>query len=284
MKLLSVEALMASPWPTAARRVLPASSPEVAGTALWGPVMSWCLLQMVAEAVDGDNIQRTAGDLFDRFRLREPLAQAFQGMGLEGEEGWRAAARVKLLLLMESGAGRETPSAKEKSDSKLAAAAEALASEAFSAASPATSQPIPPSMWQDPDVRWLTGFNEADGHSYVNREQYEQLLWWLALPELLKLANMAAPTRAAAADIKRSIDGAMAAMKKAGYRVDLLLKGERPAPADQPDAMAMKITAMGSKPGQNAPMPSPEELEPEEPVNTRPAGPGIDPEGPPEDH
>jgi hypothetical protein len=76
----------------------------------------------------------------------------------------------------------------------------------------------------------------------------------------------------------------MAAMKKAGYRVDLLLKGERPAPADQPDAMAMKITAMGSKPGQNAPMPSPEELEPEEPVNTRPAGPGIDPEGPPEDH
>ncbi|HEY3628222.1 MAG TPA: alpha-amylase family glycosyl hydrolase [Terracidiphilus sp.] len=284
MKLLSVEALMASPWPTAARRVLPASSPEVEGTALWGPVMSWCLLQMVAEAVDGANIQRTAGDLFDRFRLREPLAQAFQGMGLEGEEGWRAAARVKLLLLMESGAGRETPSAKEKSDSKLAAAAEALASEAFSAASPATSQPIPPSMWQDPDVRWLTGFNEADGHSYVNREQYEQLLWWLALPELLKLANMAAPTRAAAADIKRSIDGAMAAMKKAGYRVDLLLKGERPAPADQPDAMAMKITAMGSKPGQNAPMPSPEELEPEEPVNTRPAGPGIDPEGPPEDH
>ena len=40
---------------------------------------------------------------------------------------------------------------------------------------------------------------------------------------------------------------------------------------------------MGSKPGVNAPMPTPEELEPEEPVNTRPSGPGVDPEGPPED-
>ena len=64
---------------------------------------------------------------------------------------------------------------------------------------------IPAALWQDPDVRWLTGYNEAEGHAYVNREQYEELLWWLALPELLKVANMAAPTRAAAAAINRSI-------------------------------------------------------------------------------
>src|SRR4051794_1229735 len=46
MRMLSVESLMPSPWSAAARRVLPASSPEVAGTALWGPVLSWCLLEI----------------------------------------------------------------------------------------------------------------------------------------------------------------------------------------------------------------------------------------------
>jgi len=44
----------------------------------------------------------------------------------------------------------------------------------------------------------------------------------------------------------------------------------------------MKTRALGSKPGENAPMPDPENLEPEEPVHSRLAGPGSDLEGPPE--
>jgi hypothetical protein len=133
-------------------------------------------------------------------------------------------------------------------------------------------------------VRWLTGYNEAEGHAYVVREQYEELLWWLALPELLKLANMTAPPRASAAAISRAIQDEMKAIEKAGYRVDVLLRGEKAGALDQPDATAMKTRAVGSKPGENAPLPLPEDLEPEEPVNTRPSGPGADPEGPPEDY
>ena len=74
----------------------------------------------------------------------------------------------------------------------------------------------------------------------------------------------------------------MQAIEKAGYRVDVLLRGAKPGALEQPDATTLKATALGSKPGENAPMPSPEELEPEEPVHSRPSGPGIDPEGPPE--
>jgi glycosidase len=279
LRLLSVEALMPSPWPVAARRVLPASSPEVPATALWGPVMSWCLLQILAEAVDGENIPHTALDIFDRLRLREPLAQAFDAIGLEGEEGWRAAARLKILLLIESGG-------EAAAEDKQTEAAEALAAEAMSVA-PARplvgASRISASLWQDPDVRWLTGYNEAGGYSYVNREQYEELLWWLALPELLKVAGMAAPTRSSAAAIHRSNADAVVAVEKAGYRVDLLLKGVQPASSGQPDATAMKTTAVSSKPGVNAPVPKPEELQPEEPVNARGAGPGVDPEGPPDE-
>ena len=150
--------------------------------------MSWCLLEVMAEAIDGDNLKQTALELFDRLRLRTPLAEAFQATGLEGEEGWRAAARLKILLMVEAGAGKQPvaqQTAAAKSDSnKLSRAAEALAAEATSStptAKPSDASRIPASFWQDPDVRWLTGYNEAEGHSYVNREQYEELLWWLAV-------------------------------------------------------------------------------------------------------
>jgi hypothetical protein len=218
-------------------------------------------------------------------------------MGLEGEEGWRTAARVKILLLMESEAGKAVETAPRLPDSdqpagasrKLTQAAEALASEAASAAGAATraSAPvsrIPAALWSDPDVRWLTGYNEAEGHAYVVRERYEELLWWLSLPELIKLANVPVPTRAAASAISRTIEEEIAAMERAGYRVDVLLQGDKQETLDQPDATTLKTTVLGRKPGENAPMPSPEDLEPEEPVNTRPAGPGMDAEGPPEDY
>ena len=211
MRLLAVEALIPAPWSAAARRVLPNSSPDVPATALWGPVMSWCLLQTLALAIDEDHVERTALDLFDRLRLREPLAQAFQALGMEGERGWRAAARLKILLMIEAGVGAEAqpqPKAATPAASKLDVAAQALVSEAVSASpapAPTEAKPgdadgvtgaksvIPAALWKDPDVRWLTGFNEADGHTYVIREPYEELLWWLSLPSLLKLANMSCP-------------------------------------------------------------------------------------------
>ncbi len=279
LRLASVEALMPGPWPAAARRVLPAYSPQVAATALWGPVMSWCLLQVLADGLDGKPVARTALDLFDRLRLREPLAQGFQAMGMEGEEGWRAAARVKVLLMVESGAGRIEDSATKSTTSKAAEAREAEA--ASVAPDPGFRSRIPAALWQDPDVRWLTGYNEVGGHGYVVRERYEELLWWLSLPELLKLARTAAPTRAAAVPVSNGIAEEMRAIEKAGYRVDMLAGGGKPGALDRPDAAAMKTTAIESRPGEKAPMPLPEDLEPEEPVTTRPAGAGSDPEGPP---
>ena len=50
---------------------------------------------------------RVALDLFDRLRLREPFAQAFAALGFEGEEGWRVAARIKVVLLSGAGVGQE---------------------------------------------------------------------------------------------------------------------------------------------------------------------------------
>jgi hypothetical protein len=78
-------------------------------------------------------------------------------------------------------------------------------------------------LWLDADLRWLTGVHEAEGHDYLVRESYEELLWWLQLPLLLRLAGEAAPSRAVLQAINKGIEEALTAAEAAGYRVDLLL-------------------------------------------------------------
>ena len=92
-------------------------------------------------------------------------------------------------------------------------------------------------LWLDPDVRWLTGVHEAEGHFYLVRERYEELLWWLQMPPLLRLAGEAAPSRAAIVEMSKTIEEALASAEAAGYRVNKLLglndiegTGNEPAP------------------------------------------------------
>jgi hypothetical protein len=86
---------------------------------------------------------------------------------------------------------------------------------------------LSPALWHDPDVRWLTGVHEAEGREYLLRERYEELLWWLLMPSLLRLADETAPSlmaanRAAVQAMSDTIEGALAAAEAVGYRVDLL--------------------------------------------------------------
>jgi hypothetical protein len=106
MRIPAVEALFPAPWTVAARRMLPSPSPQLTATAMWGPVLGWCALELLAESIDAEKPERVALDLFDRLRLREPFAQAFAALGFEGEEGWRVAARVKVGLLTGAGVGK----------------------------------------------------------------------------------------------------------------------------------------------------------------------------------
>jgi glycosidase len=211
MRVPAIEALFPAPWTVAARRMLPSPSPQLTATAMWGPVLGWCALELLAESIDAENPERVALDLFDRLRLREPFAQALTALGFEGEEGWRAAARVKVGLLSWAGAGK--PEEASEAIEPAAVRGERVA--------------LSPALWLDPDVRWLTGVHEAEGHDYLVRERYEELLWWLQLPSLLRLAGETAPSQAAAnraavRTMSKTIDEALAAAEAAGYRVDLL--------------------------------------------------------------
>jgi glycosidase len=254
MRLPMTESCFAKPWSTAARRVLPSGSPLHAATALWGPVLAWCALTVLARALDAEKAENATLDAFDRLRLREPLAQAFSAHGVESEEGWRSSARIKVLLLVENGAREnDEKTIATKTDPAEESKAEAVITgherEVFDA-----------KLWRDPDVRWLAGVHEAEGKSYLVREPYEELLWWLKLPELLRLAAETTPKKAAAEEIGGDVAKALDEAATAGYRLDVLTgEGVKPAyPASDAKAETKVASVAVDLPGKEQTEEAPE--------------------------
>jgi hypothetical protein len=142
--------------------VLPSSTPQLHPSAIWGPVLACSVLESLAETIGGEDPAATALALFDRLRLRAPLARAFTVAGGSTEDGWRAAARVRLAFL------RQT-----------LAAAKPLNADSFAG--------FPYSFWDDDDARWLLHVHQVSGEWYFNKELHQELLWWGQLPDLLAL-------------------------------------------------------------------------------------------------
>jgi glycosidase len=288
-RLPAIEHLFAAKWNAPAARVLPSDHPQVPSTALWGPVLAWCALEVLAQAIDPENRDQVAVDLFERLRLREPLAQAFHALGLEGEDGWRAAARVKALLLVQKEKGATAKAKPVPAAPQATPVAEETDTQG-NAGKPQAEEPavyaliVPRDLWGDPDVCWLTGAHVAEKHTYLLREAYEALLWWLTLPQLLRVAESPAPQRSEAAKLAEEVNAALGAIESAGYRLDSVLEPakksveEKPIPEPQAEKEAPAIVPEAAGEAD----PDAEEPEAQEPVTAKPVGP-KDPEGPPEE-
>ena len=158
------------------------------------------MIQGMAEAVAEKDSAATALTLFDRLRLREPLARAFSGGGEITEDGWRAAARVRLAFLFQ----------------KLISAKPTKAEEAFAG--------FPRALWDDDDARWLLKVHESTGEWYFNKELHQQILWWAQLPDLLRLAapdeaGKKTRQRPSIKVIEERLEEASEQAEEAGYRV-----------------------------------------------------------------
>jgi hypothetical protein len=164
--------LLVSAFPEAlqpsASAVLPSSDPAVYSAQTWAPVLAWLVFQTLPR-----NLSPIA--VFDKLNLRWALAETFSSAGLKGEMAWKAAAQVCVLLRFTA----TTPG-------------DVLRSSAF---------------WNDPDVRWLAGVNNAGGIEYINQERFEELLCWIELPRLLETG---ASTEVALEDVVRATSDAAA--------------------------------------------------------------------------
>jgi Alpha amylase, catalytic domain len=165
--LPALEAEFAEPWSSEAKRVLPSTNPEIHTSEIWGPVLAYALLQAMAQATGDKDTASTALALFDRLRLREPLARAFSA-GVEiHEDGWRGAARVRLAYLAQTLASAKTT--------------KATVADSFAG--------LPRGLWDDDNARWLLQLHEVAGTWYFNKELHEQMVWWMQLPGLLQLGG-----------------------------------------------------------------------------------------------
>jgi glycosidase len=230
MRIPGLESYFAAPWSAGARRVLPSRSPQLTATAMWGPVLSWCVLELLAESIDEKHPERAAVDVFDRLRLRQPLGTAFAALGFEAEENWRVAARIKVALLVGSGVltEDEKPVAEKAEATPGPSPTKPDDPPILSPENSDSSSILSPVLWKDPDVQWLTGVHKADGIEYFLKESYEDLLWWLQLPCLFTLGAQASPDRAKVAQMTKTVIEAREAAGKAGYRVDVFLGQDEP--------------------------------------------------------
>ena len=246
MRIPVVEALFAEPWTAAARRVLPSPSPQMTATAMWAPIIAWCALETLADSIDAENPETVALETFDQLRLRKPLAEAFASLGFEGQSSWRAAARIKIVLMAQretanqqpelipqpttppSSVPLESPGAPEE---ELGSRADFATKGNTARNDSVLSTPAPPSivaglpraLWSDPDVRWLTGVHDAGEYSYLVQEPFEELLWWLQMPALLRLAGKPSTNKSHVQAISTSIQESLAEAKSAAYKLQNLL-------------------------------------------------------------
>ncbi|MBZ5647344.1 MAG: alpha-amylase [Acidobacteriia bacterium] len=188
-----------TPWPADASAVLPAAGAAPAeSTPIWGAILAWCSLEALGSLRDAADPTHAAAEIFDALRLREPMAEAFSALGFAGEERWRAAARVRAAL----------------GHASWAPGAEA-----------APSRSTAPFSWvHDPDVAWLIGVHEHEGVRYFNKEAFERLLWWMALPAMLRIASTPTPDLGRLRELERELQVRTRAAADAGYRVEVLLE------------------------------------------------------------
>lgn len=177
-------------WPKDACLILPLRSPENVSLTIWSQVLAWSVLR--ALTADASEIL----ELFDTLHLRPALAEIFSSLGIEGENAWRAAARVRVLLPL-----------RVSSANTLASL---LASDGF---------------WKDPDIRWLVGITEFEGRTFFNKELFEELVSWLLLPELTQPDGDSLSPSVKHTDDRsvRSVEPVLAAAHEAGYDLHMLM-------------------------------------------------------------
>lgn len=176
-------------WPVAARDVLLLQPTLGNQEKFWAPVLAWIILSSLPE--NGDRLAQ-----FDRLQLRAALAEIFSSVGIEGEEAWRAAARVRILLFL--------------ADTPLITA---LQSNVF---------------WSDPDVRWAAGVSEAFGTLFLNKEHFEELVTWLQLPALLQIAQQNPGDVQDIVEVETLVSDACRIAGETGYNLEKFLSSWKP--------------------------------------------------------
>jgi hypothetical protein len=177
--------------------LLPTGATELSA---WGAALAWTILEVAGRVAAPDDPEHYAMLLFDHARLRQPIADAMEKLGAHGEDRWRVAARLRFAFAHAASAHkfRQTPGR--------------------------SSAPL--SWLHDAEVAWLIGSNEHEGVRYFNKEQFEQLLWWMALRPLMEIAEEVQPDANELSELERDMERRCKLASDGGYRMEALLEAD----------------------------------------------------------
>jgi glycosidase len=135
-------------------------------------------------------VDKRAISLYDQLRLRTAFGESFAFIGVEGEDSWRAAARIRVASL---------PGAPE---------------------SRSVQHDETQGWWNDADVRWLTGLHEAEDGWFFNRESHLQMVWWATLPELVRIELDPSAEKQRLNRLAKAIDAELLDAERVHYRLN----------------------------------------------------------------
>ncbi len=190
--------------------ILPATGqPIERAVALWSTVIAWAALEAMGYAQDDRLPEQASVNEFDALHLRTAFAEAFEKLGMHGDERWRAAARIRASFAHAS--WKPVPKG-------------------------AAERRAPVLSWQhDPEVAWLLGVHEYEGVRYFNKEAFQRLIWWSTLPTLLDLAREEKPDKKALEEVQRQIQRRFSIAEEGGYKVEALLDAARNVASEGPE-------------------------------------------------
>ena len=191
-KIAGLEKKFDTAWPKEAQLVLPSSSADEQPQAITAAILAWAAMLAIGEVADPSDAECAASRILDQQRLREPIADALTSLGVEGDDRWRTTARIRAVLAHKPWA--------PGSDPKMARA--------------------PFSWLQDPDVAWLIGVHSYEDVRYFNKESFEQLLWWMSLPALLRIAAAEKIDPVEIESLEEQLEARTKAAADASYQLD----------------------------------------------------------------
>jgi glycosidase len=200
--LPAIQAELLEKWSPEASAVMPSTGLPLDSTLpIWGTVVAWAALETLGSAQDPQSSHQASVSEFDALHLRSAFAESLGRLGMQGEDRWRAVARIR-------------------------------ASFAHPAWTPAprtgTTRRAPALTWEhDPEVGWLIGVHEYEGVRYFNKEAFEQLVWWSALPAFLDIAAATSIDKSTLTEVEGRLQRRLAIAAEGGYKVEALLDAAR---------------------------------------------------------
>jgi glycosidase len=213
---------LANAQPPAKASQPPAATPSKDAPAADAPTAPSPAAKPSAAAID-----KRAIALYDQLRLRTAFGESFAFIGVEGEDAWRAAARIRVASL---------PGAPESRSVKLD-----------------ENQ----GWWSDADVRWLTGLHQSEDGWHFNKESHQQMVWWSTLPELIRIDLDPAAEKQRLNKLAKAVDTELLEAERVHYRLGAKPKAKLPesktaAPAVATTPISPEVPLEEANPPQNS--------------------------------